>query len=125
MQLAENKMKGIILGYNDINSYMSCETHWNKLNENNECPQCNGSPSHSRIDFNTDLYVQDINSEDIKSFLIFKRQIATIISINNEDNPESLSKKMEELDGKECTVEYDQPEEEHRSIIPKRLKLSF
>ena len=69
------------------------------------------------------MYVQENETEDIKSFLIFKRQLKMIVPINNEEDPESLTKKLEKLEGKMCTLEFDEPEEENRSIIPKRLKL--
>ena len=123
VKLAENLIKGTILGYSEINSYKSCEKHWNKLDENDECLKCEGSAPKVKFDFNTDLYIQDAETDDIKSFLIFKRQATMIILEEDQDNHESIAMKMDELEGKECIVEFDEPANEEHPIVPKRLKL--
>ena len=120
VKFSEHQIHGIILGFGDINSYNSCEKHWNKLDEEKICPKCEGLPPKIKIDFNTDLYVQDTNSEEIKSFLIFKRQVS---SINMDDEHEMIETKMNQLEGTNCSVEFDEPEREDQPIIPKRLKL--
>ena len=125
VRLAENLIKGTILGYSEINIYLSCQKHWNKLSDDGECPKCEGSPTKTKSDFNTDLYVQDEDTTDIKSFLIFKRQAFCLIDMkDNQVDEESIINKMNELEGKECTVEFDEPTDEENPIIPKRLKLS-
>ena len=122
IKLAENEIRGTILGFSDINTYASCERHWNKLDEDSLCPKCQGPPSKVKIDFNTDIYIQDTESEDIKSFLIFKRQV---LNLNMENDPELIKSKLGELEGATCTVEYDESEYEDQAIIPKRLKLDI
>ena len=123
VKIAENLIKGTILGYGEINNYKSCEKHWTKLDENDECRKCEGSPQKVKFDFNTDLYIQDAETDDIKSFLIFKRQ-ATMINLEDDQNSqESVAMKMDELEGKECIVEFDEPADEEHPIIPKRMKL--
>ena len=87
VKLAEKTIQGIIIGLSDINSYKSCEKHWNKLDEDDICPKFGGRAPKVKTDFNTDLYIQDSVSDEIHSFLIFKRQVKTIIS---EDNHEAL-----------------------------------
>ena len=115
VKFAEKIIQGIIIGLSDINSYQ----HWNKLDEDDICPKCGGRAPKVKTDFNTDLYIQDSVSDEIHSFLIFKRQVKTIIS---EEDHEAIINKFAELEGKECIVEFDEPTEEE-PIIPKRLKL--
>ena len=68
VKLADKQIQGIIVGFGDINSYKSCEKHWNKLDEEDLCPKCESPPTKVKIDFNTDLYIQDSSTGDIKLF---------------------------------------------------------
>ena len=118
VKLAANQWNGIILGVSEINHYKSCPEHWNKLDEDEFCPKCDEIPSEVKLDFNSQLYIQDSDTDDIKPFLIFKRQMKTI---TDEDNEDEIDKKMEELEGKECKIDFDDPVDDNEIIIPKRL----
>ena len=118
VNIAKNQLHGIILGHSEVNCYKSCEKHWNKLDKEEICPKCEGIPKKIRIDFNTDLYIQDSSTEDIKSFLIFKRQMKMITF---EDSEDEIKVKMEEIEGKKCTIDFDGPTNEDEKIIPKRV----
>ena len=121
VKLADKQIQGIIVGFGDINSYKSCEKHWNKLDEEDQCPKCESPPTKVKIDFNTDLYIQDSSTGDIKSFLIFKRQINTI---SNGDDHNIIEGKLTELEGTSCQVEFDETENDDQVIIPKRLQIA-
>ena len=88
-RLCDNMIKGTILGFNEINIYKSCKQHWNKLDGDQECPICEKAPVKSKYDFNTDLYIQNQDTNDIRSFLIFRRQAAQLITLaeNDEEMP--------------------------------------
>ena len=121
VKLADKQIQGIIVGFGEINSYKSCEKHWNKLDEDDLCPKCESPPTKVKIDFNTDLYIQDSSTGDIKSFIIFKRQITTI---SNGDDHNIIEGKLTELEGTSCQVEFDETENDDQVIIPKRLQLA-
>ena len=125
-RLCDNMINGTILGFNEINIYKSCEQHWNKLDGDQECPICEKAPVKSKYDFNTDLYIQNQDTNDIQSFLIFRRQAAQLITLaeNDEDESEdSIGLKLNELEGKSCIVEFDDQSDDNKPIIPKRIKL--
>ena len=114
-------MKGNILGFCEITSYISCQKHWNKLDKDNVCPKCEGIAQNIKLDFHTEMYVQDSNSDNIKTFLLFKRQIEKIADKNDTG---ILKKELDELEGKECIVKFNSTEEE-KQIIPVRVKLTL
>ena len=58
------------------------------------------------------------NEEEIKTFLIFKR---AAIMITIEETEDEIEKKLAEYCGRQCTVEYDDTEEDDKLIILKRL----
>ena len=120
VSLGQNQIHGTVLGLSDINSYNSCDKHWNKLNEEDICPRCDAKPSLIKIDFTADLYIQDDDSEEMRSFRIFKRQIKMLIPQLDEQSP---GEQLSDLEDKGCIVEYDDPNDEDAPIIPKRLIL--
>ena len=117
VKIADNQITGIIIGHSEINCYKSCEKHWNKLDTEENCPQCHGTPAKIKIDFNAELYVQDPTTEDIKPFLIFRRQMKMITS---EDDESEINAKMNIADGKECTIDFDDQAKDDK-ILPKRV----
>ena len=126
VRLCDNMIKGTILGCNEINLYQSCQKHWNKLDSDQQCPKCEKAPLKSKTDFNTDLYIQNQDTNDIQSFLIFRRHAANLITIAENDEKEdedSIELKLNELEGKSCIVEYDDPPDDNSPIIPKRMKI--
>ena len=118
VKFAENQLIGIIIGHSEINCYKSCDKHWKKLDEEEMCPKCERIPEKMKVDFNADLYVQDSTTEDIKSFLIFKRQMKMITSADGEAE---IIAKMDEMEGKECKIDYDDPTNDNDQIIPKKV----
>ena len=80
MSLGESQMEGTVIGFSEINIYNSCDKHWNKLDEDDICPKCEGPAIRIRIDFHAELYLQDSESDSIKTFLIFKRHVKGIIN---------------------------------------------
>ena len=123
LSLGDSQIDGTIIGFSDVNFYQSCETHWKKLDDENFCPVCNGTAKNINKDFHTELNIQDSKSEDMKSFLFFKRILKR--TIGNEDDEETIQKKLVNLEGLSCKIDFDKPEDddEDTSIIPKRLKL--
>ena len=121
VKFADNQLQGTIIGHSEINSYNSCQKHWNKLDDEEICPKCERVPAKTNLDFIVDIYVQDPATEDIKSFRIFKRHITLISS---EDGEEGITAKLDEMEGKECTIDFDDPTNEEDQIIPKRVRVN-
>ena len=118
--LGQHKVTGTIIGFSELKSYNSCGIHWNKLSEDNLCVNCESKASDIKVDHTAELYLQESDSDEIQSFRLFKRQLEMLIPILDDDDDEQ---KLEELEGKECTVDYDEPTDIDSSIIPRRLKL--
>ena len=118
VKLAENQWHGIIAGVSEINHYKSCQEHWNRLDEDEKCPKCDKIPAEVNLNFSTELYIQDSNTDDIKPFLIFKRLMKMI---TDEDGEDEINAKMGQLEGKECKIDFDDPTNDDEIIIPKRL----
>ena len=115
--IADNSLDAIILGFSDINCYFSCAKHWNKIDDEGDCPVCNGKPEKIQFDFKAKLLVEcNEDKEEIRPFLMFKRA-ATMIT--NEETEELVENKLAEYCGSQCTVEYDDSDEE--LVILKRL----
>ena len=118
--LGERKATGTIIGFSELKSYNSCGIHWNKLSEDNLCVKCESNATDIKVDYTAELYLQESDSDEIQSFRLFKRQLEMLIPTLND---ESLEQKLDELEGKECTVDYDEPADTDSSIIPRRLRL--
>ena len=123
LSIGNSQIDGTIIGFSDINHYKSCVDHWKKLDDDDYCPLCKGPSPNIKDDFHTDLYIQDSNSDDLKSFLIFRRTMKRMIA--DEDDEDTIESKLNNLEGSGCKVDYDEDENglENASIIPKRLKL--
>ena len=120
ISLGTNQMHGTVVGLSELTSYRACDKHWNKLSDEDICPRCEGEPSEIKVDFHTELYIQESNSDEIKSFHVFKRQLKMLIPDLNDS---MLEKQLEDLEGHECIIDYDDPEAEDASIVPRRLRL--
>ena len=121
--LGKNQIHGTVIGLSDLNSYRACNKHWNKLSEEDICPRCESKPSEIKVDFHTELYIQESRTDELRSFHVFKRQLKMLIPELNDTDDTLLEEQLQDLEGKECIIDYDDPEDEDASIIPKRLRL--
>ena len=118
--LGNKQIHGTVIGLSELNSYRACDKHWNKLSEEDICPRCEGKPSEIRLDFNAELYIQDADNDEMRSFHVFKRQVKMLIP---ELEDTVLEKQLQDLEGHECIIDYDDPEDEDATITPRRLRL--
>ena len=119
VKLADNSVSGIILGFTNISCYFSCAKHWNKIDEDEMCPVCGGKPQETKFDFKAEVLVENEEEKDnVKAFLLFKRAAAMVTTESNEDEVEATLAKYE---GKKCTVEHDDTDEDDKIVIAKRL----
>ena len=117
MKISDNSMDGTILGFSELNCYYSCSIHWNKIDDTGACPACNDKPPESKFDFKAKLLVAcPDNEEEIKTFLMFKRAAKMITT---EETEEDVENKLAEYSGGQCTIEYDNSDEE--LVILRRL----
>ena len=123
IKIADNSLDGTIIGFSEISCYYSCTKHWNKIDDDGACPVCTSKPDESKFDFKAKLLVASAdNEEEIKTFLIFKRAATMITTEETEDDIEN---KLAEYCGRQCTVEYDDTEEDDKLVILKRLIVSI
>ena len=120
ISLGNNQILGTVVGLSDLNSYRACNKHWNKLSEEDICPRCEGEPLDIKEDFQTELYIQESRTDEFRSFNIFKRQLKMLIP---ELDDTLLDDQLIDLEGQQCIIDYDDPEDEDASITPKRIRL--
>ena len=120
ISLGNNQILGTVVGLSDLNSYRACNKHWNKLSEEDICPRCEGEPLEIKVDFQTELYIQESRTDEFRSFNIFKRQLKMLIP---ELDDTLLDDQLIDLEGQQCIIDYDDPEDEDASITPKRIRL--
>ena len=117
IRIADNSLDAIIIGFTDISCYFSCTKHWNKIDDEGECPVCIGKPDEIQFDFKAKLLVEcNEDGDEIKTFLIFKR---AALMITTEETEELVDTRLAEYCGSQCTVEYDDSDDE--PVILKRL----
>ena len=121
IQIADNHINATILGFSDISCYNSCAKHWNKIDDEGDCPVCKAKPKEVNFDFKGKLLVTSSeDDEEIKTFLFFKRVVPLIITEGTEEDVET---KLAEYAGHKCIIEYDNSEE--AIVIIRRLNFSF
>ena len=115
--LGDEKMQGIILGYENLKSYESCNTCSSKLLDN-FCKKCQTNVgSKKKQDFYVTLYAQEVDSEEnIVDLFSFKKEL--FIDLKEEE----IEKSLEEIVGKTFIIEYNKPEGEEKSKLVKMYK---
>ena len=107
--LGKNLIHGTVVGLSDLNSYRACNKHWNKLSEKDICPRCKSKPA----EIHTELYIQESKTDELRSFHVFKRQLKMLIPELNDTDDTLLEEQLQDLEGKECIIDYDDPEDDH------------
>ena len=121
--IADQSVEGIIIGFTNISCYYSCSKHWNTIDEQGVCYPCGQKPDEANFDFKVELLLQpEENKEEIKNYLVFKR-VATMITI--EDEEEAVENKLLEYEGKRCTIEHDDADNDERPVIAKRMLVNL
>ena len=120
ISLGTNQTHGTVVVLSELTSYRACDKHWNKLSEEDICPRCEGEPLEIKEDFQTELYIQESRTDEFRSFNIFKRQLKMLIP---ELDDTLLDDQLIDLEGQQCIIDYDDPEDEDASITPKRIRL--
>ena len=119
VNVADESVDGTILGFTNLLCYYSCAQHWNKVNDDKVCQVCGGVASETKFDFKIDMLIECNNEEqDVKTFMMFKR---TAKMITSEETEEAVESKLEEFEGRKCTVEHNDPGDSDQTVIIKNL----
>ena len=116
--LGDEKTQVKMLGYDNLNSYDSCEQCSTKLMEK-FCKKCGKEVDEKYVwDYYVTLYVEDVNDEEnIMEMFAFKKDLNLKVSEIKE-----LEKTLDEHAGQTFTMEYNKPEDEGRYRLVKLHK---
>ena len=96
---------GELIGTGDITTYKSCQLHFTKLSDKNECPKCLKSLSDKEIinDYRLELYIEEARNDEeseanVVEILIFKRNLPVEFRENIDDKIEDLLNKKMRVD---------------------------
>jgi hypothetical protein len=83
------------------------------------CQACGGIALNTKFDFKAELLVEcSDNTDDVKTFMMFKRAAKMITT---EENEETVASKLAEYVGQQCIVEHDATGEDDQIVILKNL----
>ena len=117
--LGDEKVEGLILGYEDFVIYESCIKCSTKLLED-FCKKCDKNvEEQKKNDFFVTLYAQEIkNEENIMDLFAFKRDIN--VGVNEAHEFEKI---VDELTGKRFVIEFNKPEGEGKLKLVKMKQI--
>lgn len=116
--MGDEKCTVVVLGFDDMNVYESCQQCYSKLLEE-FCKKCQKHVEGKKTnDFYVTLYAQDVQNEaKIIDLFAFKKDLQIM---NGET--EDFDKKLEEISGQTFTIEYNKPEGNEKCKLVKLYK---
>ena len=116
--MGDEKCTVLILGYDNMNVYESCQKCSSKLLEE-FCKKCQKDVAGKKTnDFYVTLYAQDIQSEETIMDLFAQKKDLQIRNGEAED----FEKNLDELTGQTLIIEYNKPEENEKFKLVKVYK---
>ena len=109
VKLADKMIEGVVLTFNDLRVFKSCESHKKRLLDG-VCSLCiDGAEPVTRADYVCKLTIEDETAEDgVTSITVFKRFLEQYVKYENDDTEEELAKEMDNVVvGKEWRIDYD------------------
>ena len=110
-------LTGQIIGCGEVSLYRSCKVHYNKVDDESNCPKCQNKVPESDIfsDFRLDMYIQvHKNAEEeedieVKEITVFKRALISRLENCSDDDVELM---IDGLTGKAVKIDYNVDESE-------------
>ena len=108
VKIADKKLQGTCMMFNNLNLYKSCSKHLLKLDESGNCGQCDpNSTTAKSADFRCSLIIENPENEILTEIAIFKRHLK--LDIDDDCIEETLIEMIEEaVVGKECEIHYNE-----------------
>ena len=107
ISVGDNKEEGIIMGFAEIKVYNSCSKHLKKLADDNTCIICESNPPAIKLDFMAEMIIDSETEKEIKTFIIFKRDMEKLTKVDNITEQENLEEVLSQIEGKTVAVEYN------------------
>ena len=109
VKIADKKLQGTCLMFNNLNIYKSCKKHMTRLDDG-ICGECGQTEmENQKADFRCSLVIFDPNAEDdnMTEITIFKRHLN--VNIDVDCNEEKLIQILENsIVDKECEIHYNE-----------------
>ena len=107
VKIADKKVDGMCLMFNNLNYYRSCKKHLTKLDDMGCCSQCGQmEKDDEKLDFRCSLVI-NTSDDDMVEIVIFLRHLN--IKINeNHDESELIEMIEQTIVGKMCQVHYNE-----------------
>ena len=106
VDIADKKIQGICLMFNNLNYYKTCKMHQTKLDDHGSCSQCGTKENdEAREDFRCSLVIE--SSDSMMEILIFKRHLK--VDLSDCDDEAKLIEILEDMVlGKTCEIHYNE-----------------
>ena len=117
VKIADKKLEGICIMFNNLSCYTTCTRHLSKLNEHGSCNQCGQSEKdEGRADFRCSLIVQGSDEETMTEITIFKRHLKISLS-ETADETQIIETLENAVVGKMCQIHYNEVSDEKNVAI--------
>ena len=106
VNIADKKIQGICLMFNNLNYYKACKMHQTKLDDDGSCSQCGTKENDdAREDFRCSLVIE--SSDSMMEIVIFKRHLK--IDLMDCGDEAKLIEILEDMVvGKTCEIHYNE-----------------
>ena len=117
VEIADHKISGVCVMYNDLSYYKTCKKHLTKLGDDGSCTHCGqNDKDDGKADFRCTLIVENTDDDSMSAIVIFKRHLE--IDLNSDDDEDKLIEVLEEsIMGKSCTIHYNHKGDENNVAI--------
>ena len=107
VKIADEKIDGIYLMFNNLHHYKSCKKHQSKLDDSGNCNHCkNFNNQDEKTDFVCSLVLEKSEDEMPVEIAIFRRHLDIAID-ENLSEPDLIEFLEQLLVGKQCQVDYN------------------
>ena len=117
VQIADHKISGVCVMFNDLSFYKTCKKHLTKLGDDDSCTHCGQiDKDDGKADFRCALIVENTDDDSMSVIVIFKRHIE--IDLTSDDDEAKVIEILEEkIVGKSCTIHYNNKGDENNVAV--------
>ena len=117
VEIADNKIEGVCIMFNDLNYYKTCKKHMNKLEDDGCCSQCGQTEKDDgRVDFRCSMLIENSDDDSMIAITIFKRHLK--IDLSESDDETKLIELLEDtVVGKQCQIHYNRVGDENNLAV--------
>ena len=121
VDIADHKITGTCVMFNDLSYYKSCNKHLSRLSDDGCCSDCGHiGKDDGKVDFRCSLIIEDCDDDTMVAVVIFKRHLE--LNLCYDDDEDKLIQGLEDnVIGKKCQIYYNDPGGENNVAI--RVKI--